>query len=271
MDPSTILGIVLAFGAIFAMLLLDGASPLMIFLPAPMVFVFGATFASSLASGPLRDTVNSLKALPKSLLGKRPQYHERIDSLVELARVARAKGLLALESHAQEEADHFLGSGLQSMADGIDGEALREQLENSIDTKAAADKIPARFFTNMGAYAPTIGVIGTVVALTQALENLTDPEALGPMIAAAFVATLWGLVSSNLMWLPIGAKLQRLSEMEVQHMTITMEGLLAIQEGAQPLMLGDRLRAMLPSDIPARPDLESKDAPADEVSTERSS
>lgn len=250
MDPSTILGIVLAFAAIFAMLLLEDASPLMIFLPSPMIFVFGATFASSLASGPLKDTLRSLKAMPKAFIGKQPDFHGRIENLVELAGLARAQGLLALEARAQETEDDFLGPGLQSMADGIDGEALREQLENAIESKMVGDKIPARFFTNMGAYAPTIGVIGTVVALTQALENLSDPEVLGPMIATAFVATLWGLISSNLMWLPIGAKLQRISEIEIQHMSITMEGLLAIQEGAQPLVLNERLKTMLPLDAP---------------------
>ena len=250
MDPSTILGLVLAFGAVIAMLVIEDVSPLSIFLPSPMIFVFGATFASSLASGPLRDTTSSLKALPQAFIGRQPQYHQRIEDLVELARLARSQGLLALEDRVQDERDPFLASGLQSMADGIDGEALREQLEHAIEAKAAGDRIPVRFYTNMGAYAPTIGVIGTVLALTQALENLSDPESLGPMIAVAFVATMWGLVSSNLMWLPIGAKLQRLSEMEVQHMSITMEGLLAIQEGAQPLVLGERLMTMLPADAP---------------------
>lgn len=247
MDPATIVGIIIAFMAMFAMLLLEGASPFSILLPSPMIFVFGATIAVAVASGTMGDLGLCIRGIPKALRGRKPKMAERIDKLVELAGAARAEGLLALESHAQEQQDAFFSAGLQSLADGVDGEALRQQLEDDIDTKAASDKIPAKFYTTMGAYAPTIGVIGTVVALTQALENLSEPEELGSMIAAAFVATLWGLVSSNLMWLPIGARLGRLSELEVQEMNVTMEGLLAIQEGSQPMLLRERLTAMVPS------------------------
>ncbi|GAB3846588.1 motility protein A [Nesterenkonia populi] len=247
MDPATIIGIIIAFAAMFAMLIMEGASPFSILLPAPMIFVFGATIAVAVASGTMKDLGVCIGGIPKALLGKKPKVAERIDKLVELAGVARADGFLALESHAQGEEDPFFAAGLQSLADGVDGEALRQQLEDDIDTKAATDRVPAKFYTTMGAYAPTIGVIGTVVALTQALENLSEPEQLGSMIAAAFVATLWGLVSSNLMWLPIGARLGRLSELEQQEMNVTMEGLLAIQEGSQPMLLQERLSAMVPN------------------------
>lgn len=247
MDPATLIGLILAFGAMFVMMSLEHVPVQAVFLPAPMIFVFGATIASTIASGPLSDSLVSAKAVPRALFGKRPDHQARVDKLVELARVARSGGMLTLESHAREETDEFLAAGLQSMADGVDGEALREQLENGVDSKSNADKIPIKTFFNMGSYAPTIGVIGTVITMLHALANLSSPELLGPMIAAAFVATLWGLVSSNLMWLPISAKLQRLSEMEIQGMAITTEGLLSIQEGAQPIMLSERLESMLPA------------------------
>jgi chemotaxis protein MotA len=91
-----------------------------------------------------------------------------------------------------------------------------------------------------------VGIVGTVVSLTHVLENLSNPEELGHMIAAAFVATLWGLLSANFIWLPIGARLARLSELELEQMNLQMEGLLAVQEGAQPILLGERLTAMIP-------------------------
>lgn len=247
MDPATIVGLILAFGAMFTMMSLEHVPVEAVFLPAPMIFVFGATIASTIASGPLSDSIASVKAVPRAFLGKRPNHQVHIDRLVELARVARSDGMLALEAQAREEKDEFLAGGLQSMADGVDGEALRDQLENWVESKTTGDKIPIKFFFNMGSYAPTIGVIGTVLTMLHALANLSSPDKLGPMIAAAFVATLWGLVTSNLMWLPISAKLQRLSEMEVQGMMITTEGLLSIQEGAQPLMLAERLESMLPA------------------------
>ena len=93
-----------------------------------------------------------------------------------------------------------------------------------------------------------IGIIGTVVSLTHVLENLSSPDHLGPMIAAAFVATLWGLLSANFIWLPLSAKLKRLSELDIARMTLLMEGLLAVQNGTQPLLLAERLRAMAPAE-----------------------
>ena len=104
----------------------------------------------------------------------------------------------------------------------------------------------------MGGYAPTIGIIGTVVSLTHVLENLDDPGHLGPMIASAFVATLWGLLSANFLWLPIGARLRRLSELDVERMNLLMEGVLAVQAGSQPRLLGERLRAMVPGGAEAK-------------------
>lgn len=99
----------------------------------------------------------------------------------------------------------------------------------------------------LGGYAPTVGIIGTVVSLTHVLENLSAPEELGHMIAAAFVATLWGLLSANFIWLPIGTRLSRLSELEVDRMTLVMEGVLAVQAGSQPTLLRERLTAMVPA------------------------
>jgi chemotaxis protein MotA len=85
------------------------------------------------------------------------------------------------------------------------------------------------------------------VALTHVLENLSSPSTLGPMIASAFVATLWGLLAANFLWLPIGGRMKRLSELEVERMTLLMEGVLAVQAGSQPRLLGERLRAMVPA------------------------
>jgi chemotaxis protein MotA len=143
--------------------------------------------------------------------------------------------------------DPFLRRALQNIADGTDGEDLRILLEDEIETSAKSGRTAARFFTSMGGYAPTIGIIGTVVSLTHVLENLSTPATLGPMIASAFVATLWGLLSANFLWLPIGARLKRLTDLEVERMSLLMEGVLAVQAGSPPRLLGERLRAMVPA------------------------
>lgn len=247
MDPATIVGLVLAFGALFAMITLEGAHVSAILLPAPMILVFGATLAVGLAGGTLKDFLISFKALPRAFMGKTPRPQETIDRVVLLAEKARSEGLLSLEQDAAEVEDPFLRTALQNIADGTDGEELRTLLEDEIDSKTATDKVPVRFFNQLGGYAPTIGIIGTVVSLTHVLENLSTPDHLGPMIATAFVATLWGLLSANFIWLPLSTRLKRLADLEAEEMTLLMEGVLALQAGSQPRLLGERLRAMVPA------------------------
>jgi chemotaxis protein MotA len=248
MDPATLIGIVLAFGALFAMITLEGSHITAILLPAPMILVFGATLAVGIAGGTLRDFFTAMKALPRAFRGKITPPQTVIDQVVSLAETARSKGLLALEQEAESVDDPFLRGALQNIADGTDGDELRILLEDEIATKAKSDRAAAKFFMALGGYAPTVGIVGTVVSLTHVLENLSSPDTLGPMIATAFVATLWGLLSANFLWLPIGTRLKRLADLEVDRMTLLMEGSLAVQAGSQPRLLGERLRAMVPAE-----------------------
>ncbi|MCU1543764.1 MAG: motility protein [Microbacteriaceae bacterium] len=248
MDPATIIGLLVAFGALFAMITLEGSSITAILLPAPIILVFGATIAVGIAGATIKDAISAFKALPSAFMGKTSKPQNTIDLLVSLAEKARTDGLLSLEQEAEGVDDPFLKGALQNVADGTDGEELRILLEDELATKAKSQRNAAKYFTTMGGYAPTVGIIGTVVSLTHVLENLSTPDHLGPMIAAAFVATLWGLLSANFIWLPIGSRLRRLSDLDVDRMTLTMEGVLAIQSGSQPRLLGERLRAMVPAD-----------------------
>ena len=247
MDFATIIGVVLAFGALFAMLTLEGSHLTAILLPAPMILVFGATIAVGLAGGTLKDFIQAFKAVPKGIQGKVVAPQEVIDTVVSLAEKARSEGLLALDQEASETEDPFLRRALQNIADGTDAEELRTLLEDEIASKANSDKVASKFFNTLGGYAPTVGIIGTVVSLTHVLENLSQPDELGHMIAAAFVATLWGLLSANFIWLPLGNRLKRLSDLELEQMNLLMEGILSVQAGSQPRLLNERLRAMVPA------------------------
>ena len=115
-----------------------------------------------------------------------------------------------------------------------------------MEAKKKADKQAAKVFDGMGGYAPTIGIIGTVVGLVHVLENLSDPSKLGHLIAGAFVATLWGVMSANVMWLPMGAKLKRLSDIETSQMELVIAGIINIQAGANPRIVAQKLRSLLP-------------------------
>ncbi|MFC3298274.1 motility protein A [Arthrobacter agilis] len=259
MDPATIVGILIAFGALYAMITLEHASVEALLLPAPMILVFGATLAIGIAGGTLKDFLVAVKAVPAAMKGKTVPPQDTIDSVVVIAEKARSEGLLALEEEANTVKDPFLRGALQNIADGTDGEELREMLEDEIDSASQTNRTASKFFASLGGYAPTVGIIGTVVSLTHVLENLSSPDKLGPMIAAAFVATLWGLLSANFLWLPIGTRIKRLGEMETARMTLLMEGVLAVQAGSQPRLLGERLKAMVPQHEQGKPGKGGKD------------
>jgi chemotaxis protein MotA len=245
MDPATLIGIVLAFGAIITMVFLEGSNVTSLLLPAPLILVFGCTIAVGIASGTIPDLIRAARSLPRAFRGKLTQPEGLIAQVVTIAEKARLDGLLSLEAEAQLMTDPFLKSALQNIADGMDGEVLRDLLEEQIATEEREQRAAAKFFAGLGGYAPTIGIIGTVIALTHVLEHLSDPATLGPSIAGAFVATLWGVLSANVLWLPIGARLSRLTDLNIERMHLLLEGVLAVQEGSQPRAVSERLHAMI--------------------------
>jgi chemotaxis protein MotA len=246
MDPATLIGIVLAFVAIFAAMILEGGSPGAIFLLPPLVLVFIGTLGAAMAGGMLKDSIALVDSLKRVLLSKSAVYDTLVDDIVKLAEKARREGLLALEDAMKEVQDPFLKKGLQLAIDGTDSEELAAILEAEVDAKKKADKQAAAIFTAMGGYAPTIGIIGTVIGLIHVLENLSEPAKLGELIASAFVATLWGVLSANVIWLPMGAKMKRLSDIECGQMELVIAGIINIQAGANPRLVAQKLRSLLP-------------------------
>lgn len=246
MDVATLIGIGAAFGAVIMSIFMEGSSPMSVILPAPMMLVLGGTIGAGLATTTLKDFISAFTNLGNYLLYKAKDMNGTVDTIVSLADKARREGLLALEDASKDIDDDFLKDGLQSAIDGTDPDDLRAMMDARIEAKKKKDKVIAKVFTDMGGFAPTIGIIGTVVSLVHVLENLNDPSSIGHMIAAAFVATLWGLLSANLMWLPIAARIKRISELEAAQMELAMEGLLAIQAGANPRTVGARLRSLVP-------------------------
>ena len=247
MDPATIIGIVLALGALVTMATMEGAHITSLLLPAPMILVFGGTIGAAIASTTLPDAIGSFKAVPKALLYKAPKMGKDVVQLVELAEVARKEGLLALEARAGDIKDPFLKKALQNVADGMDADELRILMEDEAAAMEKTGRGAAKLFNAMGGFAPTMGILGTVVSLTHVLENLSNPSTLGESIASAFVATLWGLLSANIFWLPLGGRIGRMTDILSERLTLLTEGVLAVQSGAQPRTLSEKLYAMLPA------------------------
>jgi chemotaxis protein MotA len=250
MDLAAIIGVVLGFGALFGANIMEGGNPAAIFLVPPMVLVFGGTLGAAMVGGVLKDTMGLIGSLKKAFTAKVVSSADVVETVVALAKRARREGLLALEDAAKDIDDEFLREGLQLAVDGGDPEDVRTVLESKIDAKRSADKAGAKVFADMGGFAPTIGIIGTVFGLVHVLENLAEPEKLGHLIAGAFVATLWGVLSANLLWLPLANRLKRLSELECARMELVVEGVAAIQAGANPRAVQQRLSSLLPPDAP---------------------
>ncbi len=245
MDLAVFIGLGTAFGAVILSIFLEGSTPMSVILPAPMLLVLGGTLGAGLATTTLADFTAAFTGLGRYVMYKRRDAEQTVELVVTLADRARREGLLALEDATRDIDDPFLRDGLQSAIDGTDPEDLRAMMEAKIDSRARADRTIAKVFTDMGGFAPTIGIIGTVVSLVHVLATLADPSSIGHMIAAAFVATLWGLLSANMTWLPIAARVKRVSELELAHMELSMEGLLAIQAGSGPRVVGQRLRSLV--------------------------
>lgn len=246
MDPATLIGIVLAFAAVFVSMILEGGSPGSIFLIPPLILVFAGTLGAVMAGGVMKDTIGLVDSIKRIFMSKAPSSDALVESIVKLAEKARREGLLALEDAMKEVDEPFLKKGLQLAIDGTDSDELRDILEAEVDAKRKADKAAAKLFADMGGYAPTIGIVGTVLGLIHVLENLSEPDKLGHLIAAAFVATLWGVLSANAMWLPMGAKLKRISEIECAQMELVIAGIINIQAGANPRLVAQKLRSLLP-------------------------
>src|SRR3954453_21121743 len=240
-------------GALLVTMIMEGSSPMAIILLPPLLLVFGGTFGAAIAGSAMADVTKIGRWFKQALLpAKVPPIADRIATLVTLAEKARKEGLLALEAQVKEIDDPFLKRGLQMGIDGTDPEELRAVLEGEMAAKKGEDKVAAKFFNAMGGYAPTIGIVGCIVGLINVMGNLSDPESLGPMIAAAFVATLWGVMAANFWFLPMGAKILRVSELQAARMELLVEGITEIQAGTSPRAVRQKLTSMVPPSSLAR-------------------
>jgi chemotaxis protein MotA len=246
MKASTAIGIGAAFGSLLLSSMMDGTSPAsFVNIPALMI-ILGGTFGVTLASVgmPSMKRVPSLYKLVFS--AEPPDMRGQLDQLVSLADKARREGLLALDAMLGEIEDPFTRSALQLVVDGTDPEMVHAILEAEVDGMAARHEAAAAPFEKAGGFAPTMGIIGTVLGLVHVLQNLAAPAALGPSISAAFIATLMGVGSANVVFLPIANRLKAISAEEMELRMMTLEGILSIQAGDNPRLVAEKLMSYLP-------------------------
>jgi chemotaxis protein MotA len=248
-DLSSIIGLVLGFASLLIGFALEGGHLTALLAPTAAIIVFGGTFGATILSFPMNDIKQVPTLLKIAFTEKKFNISELIVTLTGFAEKARREGLLCLERETAGIDDEFIRQGIQLVVDGTDPALVRDILETQIDFTDQRHKIGADIFEAAGGYSPTLGIIGTVMGLVHVLGNLSDPESLGPAIAVAFIATLYGVCFANLVYLPIGHKLKLKSKQERFMKEIALEGILSIQAGDNPSIVREKLRAFLSAKV----------------------
>jgi len=246
MKATTAIGIVVAFVGLALGATMEGSSLPAFFNVPALIIIMSGTIGAVLAG----SSFESMKAIPilykKAIAGEVPDPNERAQLLVGLAERARREGLLALDDEIAKIDDAYVKKGLQLVVDGSDADVVAEVLEIEAEAMAGRHSAAGKVFKDAGGFAPTIGIIGTVMGLVHVLENLDNPETLGPAISGAFIATLYGVAMANLVFLPTANRLAGLSKAEVELRTLTLEGILGIQAGDNPRILAEKLQSFIP-------------------------
>jgi chemotaxis protein MotA len=222
--------------------ILEGGNPAAFINIPAFIIVVGGTCCALLASSSMAEASSVPKLAILAMTGGTPTDSQAAaKQMVGLAEKARREGLLALEAELEEVEDPFTRKGVGLIVDGTDSFVVEGILRSELDGMAARHAKNAKLFSTLGGFAPTLGILGTVLSLVHVLENLSNPGALGHSIAGAFIATLYGVGSANLVFLPISNRLKGMSEAEQLYREMILEGVLALQAGDNPSMLAERL------------------------------
>jgi chemotaxis protein MotA len=246
MKAATGIGIAVACAGLMLGASMEGTPLGSIFNVPAIIIIFGGVLGATMAA----VGMEGMKLIPtlykKALNAERPEMREQVDDLVRFAERARRDGLLALEEELDEIDDAYTRKGLQLVVDGTPPDLVRDILEAEVHGMRGRHKSGVKVFEQAGGFAPTMGVLGTVMGLISALQKLDQPETLGPAISGAFIATLLGVGAANIVFLPVANRLKQLSEQEVQARILTLEGILAIQSGDNPRVIEEKLVSFVP-------------------------
>ena len=246
MDIFLIIGLVLGAICIVMALILKGASVAMLLNGEVAVIIFGGMIAAVLSSYTMADIKRLPKVMKVLMSNEEPDLNGTIEKLVELSNLARREGLLALEAPVNELDDPFMKQGLELVVDGAEAEQIRDLMESEVDAMETRHHRMSGLFKTAGATSPTLGVMGAAIGLIGALGNLSDINKLGPMIASAFVATIFGIFMGYLVMIPFATRLEAKNEEEVLLKTLIIEGVMDIQAGHSAKVIEQKLYAQIP-------------------------
>ncbi|MDW8802415.1 flagellar motor protein [Clostridium sp. A1-XYC3] len=247
MDISVIIFIIFGLASLIGGFLLEGGHAGALLAGTAGIIVFGGTIGAVGLAFPA-ETLKRLPGIFKVLFNPRKSdLPSLVSYFKDVSYKTRKNGLLSLEEEITNDPnlDPFVRKGLQLVVDGVDPQAVRSILELELESTSERHREGSAVFDQAGGFAPTMGIIGTVMGLVHVLGNLSDPSSLGPKIAVAFIATLYGVASANLLWLPIGHRLKAADEKEIKEKTLIIEGILYIQEGINPNTIAEKLKGFL--------------------------
>lgn len=246
MDFVTIGSIIFAFAALILAFVFEGGSPAALLAPTAAMIVFGGTIGATCISFKGSDLAKVPKLILKAIKTDKGNREEILEAFTKLSNLARKEGLLALEQEvSSSEYDDFIVTGVRLVIDGAEEDILKQVMETKIVNMEDRHEKGIGIFEAAGGYSPTMGVLGTVMGLVKVLGNMGDPNELAKEIAVAFIATLYGVGTANLVWLPIASKLKQLNNDEVVTKNMMMEGIILLRNGSNPNFVREHLKGYL--------------------------
>lgn len=242
MDKISIGGLIIGILAIVGGQILEGGHVGSLTQPTALVIVFGGTLGAVMLQNPFAVFKRGIKMAKWVWVPPFIDQKRVINEIHHWSQISRREGLLSLENFANHSADPFTKRALQMLVDGADPERLREVMEVEIDSYEEELRQGAKIWESAGGYSPTIGILGAVMGLIHVMENLSDPSKLGAGIAVAFVATIYGVGSANLIFLPIAGKLKYHIQRLVMARVMLLDGLIGIAVGDNPRLIENRLK-----------------------------
>jgi len=245
MDIATLLGLLVGIGAVVVAFTLEGGAISSVFqLPAMILVIFGTIGAATVTTS--LDTLKNIPNLLKiAFTGKVEQPFILIDRLVKMAEKARREGILGLEEDLKADDTPFFKKAWQLVIDGTEVTIIRSILETEVAYISERHIKGQSYFQKLGGFSPTLGIIGTVLGLINALSNSGNAASMASHIAAAFIATLWGISLANLLYLPISDKLRYRNEEELKDLELIIEGVISIQSGENPRIIKTKLLSFI--------------------------
>jgi chemotaxis protein MotA len=247
MDLTSIVGIVLSIGGILLGQILEGGHVGSIVQDTAFIIVFAGTFGAVLLATPMEDVKTGLKQLKTVFLNTKGDDPEKIiKELIEASQIARKESILALEKRLSSFSNPYMQTIFRFVIDGVDPNTIKDIFESQIFLEEEHLTAGAKIFESAGGFSPTVGILGAVLGLIHVMENLSDTSKLGAGIAVAFVATVYGVGSANLLFLPFATKMKRKIKLQSQIKDMILTGAIGIVSGMNPFIIEEKLRAYTP-------------------------